>query len=79
MYREERPSKVMTECLMVTFSCRFLGMRANGKYQFQGKERQVVLNQIWTIDKSRLVRRLGRVSKSAQGEVLTMLAEMFAE
>ena len=49
------------------------------KCRFQGKEGQVVLDQIRTIDKSRLVRRLGRVSKSAQGKVLTILAEMFAE
>ena len=31
------------------------------------------------IDKSRLVRKLGQISKSAQRDILTTLAEMFAE
>lgn len=47
--------------------------------EFQGKEGQVVLDQIRTVDKSRLVRKLGQVSKSTQREVLVTLAEMFAE
>ena len=47
--------------------------------KFQGKEGQVVLDQLRTIDKSRLVRKLGRVSRSVQREVLQRLAEMFAE
>ena len=47
--------------------------------RFQGKEGQVVLDQIWTIDKSRLIWRLGRLSKRAQVEVLGTLGEMFAE
>ncbi|MFH1927029.1 MAG: type II toxin-antitoxin system PemK/MazF family toxin [Chloroflexota bacterium] len=47
--------------------------------KFQGKEGQVVLDQPRTIDKARLVRKLGRVSRSVQREVLQRLAEMFAE
>ncbi len=47
--------------------------------RFQKKEGQIVLDQIRTVDKSRLVRKLGRISKSAQRDVLTTLAEMFAE
>jgi mRNA interferase MazF len=47
--------------------------------RFQGKDGQVVLDQIRTIDKSRLVRKLGRLSKRAQAEVLIKLGEMFAE
>ena len=47
--------------------------------RFQGKDGQVVLDQIRTIDKSRLVRKLGRLSKRAQAEVLVTLGEMFAE
>ena len=46
---------------------------------FQGRQGQVVLDQIRTIDKSRLVRRLGRIDQSTQREVLEILAEMFAE
>lgn len=45
---------------------------------FQGKDGQVVLDQIRTIDKSRLVQKLGKIDKLTQNEVLTLLAEMFA-
>ena len=47
--------------------------------RFQGKEGQIVLDQIRTVDKSRLVRKLGRISKSTQADVLDTIAEMFAE
>ncbi|MEE9615625.1 MAG: type II toxin-antitoxin system PemK/MazF family toxin, partial [Anaerolineae bacterium] len=47
--------------------------------RFQGKEGQIVLDQMRTIDKSWLVRKLGQISESAQRDVLTTLAEMFAE
>jgi mRNA interferase MazF len=47
--------------------------------RFQGKNGQVVLDQIRTVDKARLVKRLGRVGPAAQGAVLAVLAEMFAE
>jgi len=46
---------------------------------FQGKEGQVVLDQIRTIDKSRLSRRLGQLEKEIQQEVLSVLTEMFSE
>lgn len=45
---------------------------------FQGKNGQVVLDQIRTIDKSRLVQKLGRIDKRTQEDVLSVLAEMFA-
>src|SRR3954468_21848047 len=43
--------------------------------KFQGKQGQVVLDQIRTIDKVRLVKRLGRVDKQTQVEVLSVLGE----
>ena len=45
---------------------------------FQGKRGQVVLDQIRTVDTSRLVRRLGTISKATQTKVLDTLQEMFA-
>ena len=47
--------------------------------QFQGKDGQIVLDQIRTVDKVRLVRRLGRIAADTQAQVLAVLAEMFAE
>jgi mRNA interferase MazF len=46
--------------------------------RFQGKQGQVVLDQIRTVDKTRLIKKLGRVDKQTQMEVLSILAEMFA-
>ena len=47
--------------------------------QFKDKNGQVVLDQIRTIDKQRLVKKLGKVSVSTQKEILSILSEMFAE
>ena len=46
---------------------------------FQGKRGQVVLDQIRTVDKTRLVRRLGTISAGVQSKVLDALQEMFAK
>jgi mRNA interferase MazF len=46
--------------------------------KFQGKAGQVVLDQLRTVDKSRLVKRLGRLSQTTTTRVLALLAEMFA-
>jgi mRNA interferase MazF len=49
------------------------------KCRFQGKEGQIVLDQIRTVDKVRLVKRLGQIDTTTQKHVLALLAEMFAE
>ncbi len=46
---------------------------------FQGKEGQIVLDQIRTVDKSRLARKLGQVKDETQQEILSVLGEMFSE
>jgi mRNA interferase MazF len=46
--------------------------------KFQGKAGQIVLDQLRTIDKTRLVRKLGRIDGRIQAEVLSVLSEMFA-
>ncbi|MEO1296656.1 MAG: type II toxin-antitoxin system PemK/MazF family toxin [Cyanobacteria bacterium J06636_16] len=47
--------------------------------QFQGKNGQIVLDQIRTVDKNRLVKKLGHISSDEQKMLLDILAEMFAE
>jgi mRNA interferase MazF len=47
--------------------------------KFQGKDGQIVLDQIRTVDKARLVKKLGKISSATQKIVLAVLAEMFAE
>lgn len=46
---------------------------------FQGKDGQIVLDQIRTIDQIRLIKKLGRINVDEQKAVLAILAEMFAE
>ena len=45
---------------------------------FEGKSGQIVLDQLRTVDKQRLVRRLGKLSGTTGQNVLALLVEMFA-
>ncbi len=45
---------------------------------FQGTQGQVALDQIRTVDKTRLVKRLGRVSPATAQAISGALVEMFA-
>ncbi|MCH8549432.1 MAG: type II toxin-antitoxin system PemK/MazF family toxin [Balneolaceae bacterium] len=45
---------------------------------FQGRKGQIVLDQIRTVDKIRLIKNLGSISKAAEEKVLGVLQEMFA-
>jgi mRNA interferase MazF len=47
--------------------------------QFGGKKGQIVLDQIRTVDKIRLVKKLGKINISTQKGVLEILMDMFAE
>jgi len=46
--------------------------------RFQGKAGHVVLDQIRTVDRARLVKRLGRLSRRAVERSLAVLSDMFA-
>ena len=46
---------------------------------FQGKKGQIVLDKIRTVDKTRLVKKLGTITMSARSSVLATLKEIFAE
>ena len=46
--------------------------------RFEGKDGQIVLDQLRTVDKTRLVKRLGRISPATQQDVLNALAALFA-
>ncbi len=47
--------------------------------RFQGKDGQIVLDQIRTVDKLRLVKRFGKISEATQKKILAVLSEIFAE
>lgn len=45
---------------------------------FDGKKALIVLDQIRTVDKSRLVQPMGKIDEKTQAKVLHVLTEMFA-
>ena len=49
------------------------------KCQFEGKKGRIVLDQIRTVDKIRLVKKLGKISAGTRKEVLVVLLDMCAE
>ena len=45
----------------------------------EGKQGQIVLDQIRTVDRSRLVKKIDTLNKTTQIKVLNILKEMFSE
>jgi mRNA interferase MazF len=45
---------------------------------FEGKKAEIVLDQIRTVDRTRLIKRLGRIGARTQEQVLSVLADLFA-
>ena len=48
------------------------------KCKFKKKSGQIVLDQIRTIDKSRLIKKLGKIDPETQIEVISVLQRLFA-
>ena len=46
--------------------------------RFQGKKGWIVLDQIRTIDRSRLIKKIGTVDPQVQAEVISTLQKLFA-
>ena len=46
---------------------------------FLGSERSIILDQLRTVDKDRLIKKIGELGKGERKEALACLAEMFAE
>jgi len=45
----------------------------------EGKQGQVVLDQIRTVDKSRLIKKITTLNKPIQSKIISRLIEMFSE
>ncbi|KAF0140847.1 MAG: mRNA interferase [Stygiobacter sp.] len=45
----------------------------------EGKQGQIVLDQIRTVDKERLIKKVDALNKLTQSKVLSVLKEMFSE
>lgn len=46
---------------------------------FLNSERYIILDQLRTVEKERLVKKIGELEKQAQASVLATLAELFAD
>jgi mRNA interferase MazF len=46
--------------------------------EFQGKKGQIVLDQIRTIDQSRLIKKIGTMDPQIQAEIISILQSLFA-
>ncbi len=46
---------------------------------FQDKLGEIVLDQLRTVDKSRLLKKLGKVDKNTGSQILSVLTTMFSE
>lgn len=47
--------------------------------EFEGKVGQIVLDQLRTVDKKRVIKPLGPIALATQQQVLAVLAELFAQ
>ncbi|MBM3611287.1 MAG: type II toxin-antitoxin system PemK/MazF family toxin [Alphaproteobacteria bacterium] len=47
--------------------------------EFNGKEGQIALDQLRTVDQERLIKKLGTISKESQATILHILHEIFSE
>ncbi|MEO6333425.1 MAG: type II toxin-antitoxin system PemK/MazF family toxin [Pyrinomonadaceae bacterium] len=47
--------------------------------EFLNSERSVILDQVRTVDKARLVKKIGEIGEPAQTAILDRLAELFAK
>lgn len=45
---------------------------------FMNKEEQIILDQIQTIDKNRLLKKMGSINQKIAREICQILSEMFA-
>jgi mRNA interferase MazF len=46
--------------------------------RFNGKDGQIVLDQIRTVDRARLIKKLGRIDSKTAARALEVLQELFA-
>jgi mRNA interferase MazF len=49
-----------------------------GILSIQKKQGQIVLDQVRTIDKTRLIKKLGTIDSKTQSDVVSILQRMFA-
>ncbi len=71
--------EAMTSCIVAPMTTKGRAHPTRVPCHFQGKDYQIVLDQIRTVDKTHLVRLLGSLNRTTQKQVLAKPSEMFAE
>jgi mRNA interferase MazF len=71
-------NRAIATVILAPMTTRGRGYPSRVSCHFDGKDGQIVLDQLRAVDKRRLLKRLGQIESSAQQEVLQTLAAMFA-
>ncbi|MBI3881601.1 MAG: type II toxin-antitoxin system PemK/MazF family toxin [Verrucomicrobia bacterium] len=71
-------NRALRTVLIAPMTSRGITVPSRVACNFGGVRGQVALDQLRAMDKSRLVRRLGKLTDEEAGDVLQVLAEMFA-
>ena len=74
----EEMNRAIATVIVAPMTTRGRGYPSRVACQFQGKEGQVILDQIRAVDKRRLLKHLGRIGSSTQQEIVGTLAALFA-
>ena len=72
-------NEVLKTVIVAPMTTKVRGWPTRVKISFQGKEGEIALDQIRTIDKRRLVKQLGKIEPSKVLEVKTVLREMLVD
>jgi len=71
-------NRYVKKVIVAPMTSRSRGILFRAACRFQGRSGEIALDQIRTVDHSRLVKRLGRISSQTQTAVLQILERMFA-
>ena len=70
-------NKYIRTIIIAPMTTKVRNYKSRVEISFDGKQGQVMLDQIRTIDKQRLIKKLGTLSNKEIKEVLSILQEMF--
>jgi mRNA interferase MazF len=68
----------LSTVLMAPMTTKGFGFPGRVPCQFKGKKGLILLDQMWAVDKTRLVQNMGKVSRATRHELCNTLQELFA-
>ena len=70
-------NKYIRTVIIAPMTTKIRGYKSRIKVEFKDKQAQIMLDQLRTIDKQRLIKKLGILSTEEIKKVLSLLQEMF--